>query len=91
VPAPRPSEPLDQGGDEIVYRAAVQYAEPDDVRGVNARQGALPGEIARRIEAAPAEIEVEVGHIRVRTQGLGADIAIQEGDRLTTISVDPKQ
>jgi hypothetical protein len=56
-----------------------------------ARQGALPREVKDRLTATPAEFVLDVGNIHVRTQGLAVDVTIQEGDRLTSVSVTPKR
>jgi hypothetical protein len=55
----------------------------------SARQGTIPREVKERLDATPADVEVEVGNIKVRTQGLAAEVAVQDGDRLVSISITP--
>jgi hypothetical protein len=51
------------------------------------RQGALPSSVAEMMESTEPIVDVEIGHIRVRTPRPDIDVVIQEGDLATSISI----
>ena len=56
----------------------------------NTLQGALPRDVASRIDASDPLVDVQVGRVRVRTHRPTVEIAVQEGDTLTSVSIsDP--
>jgi len=89
--------PTTSGGGVVApgIRELLEADQPDTRSGkqsthTNARQGTLPRRIKERLDSTEADVEVDVGNVVVRTQGLAVEISVQEGDRLTSISAVPK-
>jgi hypothetical protein len=51
------------------------------------RQGAISVDVKQALDAAEPIVDVEVGHVRVRSRRPDIDIVIREGDSVTAVSI----
>ena len=90
-PAALPPAPEDNDEDQAYHPLWASKVASDEPEEYVAPQGALPREIAARLDDAESLVDVEVGHVHVRTRRPDIDVVVRDGDSVTSVSIREPQ
>jgi hypothetical protein len=78
---------LNDGSSASDRSATALYEEDEHPVVASAAQEALPAELEELVNSAEPLVDVEVGHVRVRSRRPDIDVVVQEGERIISVGI----